>query len=307
MRKEQLNKFGDDATTFDGIRKDPHKITIAEDAPDHPHFDRHTVRRKISRWLVESIKKKGVLAPVMIYVDGDTCTAADGRRRIRHARVASDELVAEGKKPLVIRCIPVNDPADARRIANRFRMSESPMAEAHDLADIMAATGATEYDDAAVNEAAAELGVTKKRARTLLLLLKLTPELQAKVDAKEIPVDVALRLGKRPQAVQRATVADLDATEATGPEARAKAHEVVAPKYRMMSGKKVEALAAHLPNDPMISELVGVLLGKVRPEDVKQSWLKEALALAFPPKAKGDAAETSEEASDGAKADDEAA
>jgi len=305
MRKEQLTKFGTDATTFDGIRKDPHKITIAEDAPDHPHFARHTVRRKISRWLVESIKKKGVLAPVLIYVDGDTCTAADGRRRIRHARVASDELVAEGKKPLIVRCIPVNDPADARRVANRFRMSESPMAEAHDLADILNAAGATEHDESSVNQAAAELGITKARAGQLLLLLKLTPELQEKVDAKEIPVDVALRLGKKSQAVQRATVADLDAAVATGPEARTKAHEVVPPKPRMMSGKRVEVLATHLATDPLLSELLGVLLGKVKPEDVTNATLKKAVELAFAPKTK--AAESGETEVVNDASDDEAA
>jgi len=297
MRKDQLLKFGEDATTFDGIRKDPDAITIAEDDPKHPHYARHAVRREISPKLVKSIKRKGVIVPVAIYIDGDTCTAAAGRRRIRHARVANRELIAEGKKPITVRCVVVTDPADARRMENRFRLNESPMADARDLADLIG-QGSSE------DEAAAELGITKKRAEQLLLLLRLDPQLQAKVDAKEIPVDVALRLGKKPQAVQRATVAELVEEGATGAGARKKAHEVVAPKYRMMSGKKVEALAAAVTTDPLLSELLGVLLGKVRPEDVKHLAIKTALAQAFPPKAKG---ESDDAAPTEATRDDEAA
>jgi len=267
MSNASRKKFGDTGN-FDGYMVDPDAVTIAEDDPSHPHYERHAARRAIKRWLVDSIKRKGVIVPIIVYLDGTIPTAAAGRRRLRHARIAKAELIADGReKPFLIRAINTDDPATARILENRHRLRESPMVDAHDIGDMMA-TGVS------LDAAAAELGVTKRRAADLVLLLKADPVIQAKVDARTMPVDVAVRLAKKPSAEQRAKVAAIETTGEAPADTR-RAQQAVA-KPRPMPRKVVEAFTKDAALSAETEEAIRLVLGLVKIADVRSADLRAA-------------------------------
>lgn len=210
MSKKSRNKYGS-IGSWDGLNLDPFKVNIAEDDHKHPRHTLHESRRRVSRRLVNSIKKNGVLVPICVYLDGDEPTVAAGRRRIRHARVAARELFEEGKvteeDPFLVRAFSVKDPIAAEQIENSFRQRESPIAQARFIAESIGKNLYTE------EEAFALLGLTKRKGDRLLLLLTATPEIQERVNALKMPVDVALKLIAKGSKKQREFLAKADAGE----------------------------------------------------------------------------------------------
>ena len=197
--------------SWDGMRVDPRKVTIAEDATDHPAFSRHAARRTINRATVADYKRRGVIVPVHLYMDGTASTVAAGRRRIRHACVAANELEADGmihtpeewdamskaeqkasKKgpPFLVRAIAVSgSPEDTMIAENHHRRDESPLADAYLLSDKLSA-------GASMEQAMQQLDIVDKRtADNYLLLVKAHPDVQAAVDSFEITMAVVTSTG----------------------------------------------------------------------------------------------------------------
>ncbi len=196
--------------SWDGLAVDPRNPVIAEDSPDHPAYARHEQRRKINRATVNDYKRRGVIVPVHLYMDGTASTVAAGRRRIRHACIAANEMEADGlihtsaewdtmskaeqkasKKgpPFLVRAIAVKgSPEDTMIAENHHREQESPLADAYLLADKL---GTCDMD-----QAMSQLDIKDRRtADNYLLLVKAHPDVQAAVDSFELTMAVVTTTG----------------------------------------------------------------------------------------------------------------
>jgi hypothetical protein len=198
--------------SWDGLKLDPRKVVIAEDNPEHPAFARHARRRTIKRGTVEDYKRRGVIVPIHVYLDGGDSTAAAGRRRVRHACVAANEMERDGlihtveewelmskaeqkasKKgpPFLIRAIAVSgSPEDTEIAENHHREDESPLGDAYLLSDKIGSGGAS------IEQAMSQLGIEDRRtADNYILLVQAHPDVQQAVDSFEVSFEVIRSTG----------------------------------------------------------------------------------------------------------------
>lgn len=169
-------------------------IRIAEDDPGHEEHELHKWRTSLDRpkfaGLVESIRTLGLDAlanvpPILIYLDGDVSTVANGRRTLAALRIVNAERKPADRLP--VRAMTTKDPAMARDASNSNREEDPPMWLAKRYVRAYAVDGDKKG-------AAARLGLMYSHAETLRKCLALPQDWQAKINNLETSPDIALRL-----------------------------------------------------------------------------------------------------------------
>ena len=229
---------------------EPETLTIVgldtDDGPDHPLYDPR-IKLPIDEGLVRNIMTYGVIEPVTVTKNGDRIELVDGRQRVRHARVANERLVAEGKEPMRV---PVSPPRRASDhvlfgvmiSANENRQEDSPLAKADKLERYLA-MGRTE------EEAAVAFGVTLQAIKTWQCLSDLSPPVRKAIERGDISASAGAQLAPLPRDEQLPALEQLIGNgETTAREVRARVKSkqtgqggVVAPKTRRVR-KLIKAL-----------------------------------------------------------------
>lgn len=238
-----------------------------KDGPEHPSYDAR-IEVPLS-WpklvaLKNSIKRYGVREAIKFKRDGDRNIVTEGRQRIRCARQATIELIAEGRmKPGDTIMIPSvawkgshEDLYVMARSMNASRLENDAIANAKE-ASIMLGWGKSHA------EVAEAMGVTKQTISDWIVLLGATPAVQRAVRGG-MAASAAAKIAKLPSGQQVATLAAV-AREGARPTARD-----VENKLRADQGKpavetpaqrlrKIEAIIAAAGGAPTIAECVDAL------------------------------------------------
>lgn len=172
---------------------------------DHPLWDERA-KYEADPAMVKSIKTYGVLEPVIARTNGEEIQLVDGRGRTIAARVASDELVAEGKQPLLIPVV-LRKGTDADQIgvmitANEIRRGDEFRIKA-EKAKRAAAAG---HDTEAI---AAMFGVSDQTVLNWMAFFDLSSKVQKAIESEQISVSAALKLSKMSREEQDAEVEKL--------------------------------------------------------------------------------------------------
>lgn len=179
------------------------RIKIERIVPD-PDQPRKTFEPDALNRLAENMRIKGQLVPILVRWDGtaDRYVVIDGERRFRAATVAKLPELA----------VVVEDESDPdailemQLITNALREGVAPVEQAKAWDRLRESQGLS------FRELAAKLGYDHSSVVKAMDLLKLTPEIQAKVDAGEIAASTAGHLAKLP-AEDQGHLADRIATE----------------------------------------------------------------------------------------------
>lgn len=186
----------------------PEKMHSPRSDPSHPEhaewLERTSLDNPRTIALIESMRQNGTDEgpPVIVYRDGGQNVIADGdRRQAACLRVNEERRAAKSKLPqLILRTVTTRDPELARQMANACRQDDPPMLLARRF---RLAIGAGMEPAAA----AAANGLRLDYANALVKCLSLPADLQAKVNAGELPPDVAARAGKNGSDAAREIVA----------------------------------------------------------------------------------------------------
>ncbi len=140
--------------------------------------------------LLTSMRENGTDegTPIIVYSDGGKTCIAAGDRRTAACLIVNRERKANRQPPLLLRALTTKDPVAARALENACRKEDPPLVLARRYR-----TNAATMGEAA---AAAACGLTLAYANALVACLALPADIQAKVNAREIPPDVAARMGK---------------------------------------------------------------------------------------------------------------
>lgn len=171
--------------------------------------------------LVASIYAHGVQQLVKVTGRGERLYVVDGRQRVRHAREANRQRVAEGLPPMrvnveVISPDGANDGEEQRslwitaKVANSFRLEDGPMRKAVNAKAAMSKFGLT------AEEVAAAEGVALATMRQYLSLLRLDPAMQEAVEQGKITPTAAAGLVAMPASEQCEYLARVEAGEVKG-------------------------------------------------------------------------------------------
>lgn len=157
---------------------------------DHPLADERNAL-PVNRALVDSIKAHGFRSTVRVRKEGESAVAVDGRQRVRAARVANEELIAEGREPVRVEVRPDRaDDATAMGImilSNEIKQEDDTLTKAAKAARYLG-TGKTE------EEVAYAFGVKSSTIDMWMALLELHPEVQALVREGKLGAKAAARL-----------------------------------------------------------------------------------------------------------------
>ena len=195
---------------------DPAKLTIVTDKA-HPLYDeRHKL--PVLPELVESIKLRGVIEPVIVWRDpdtGQTCVV-DGRQRVKAAVEANLQLAKEGQSPKLVTAIAAKgkarDVMATMVIANGGRQEVTSIQKAQ-LAQRLQVEGYSE------EHVAVFLHVSRSGLKNLLSLVETTKEVQAAVEARQLPITMAYKLASLTPDEQKAKLSTmLAAVSAPEPE-----------------------------------------------------------------------------------------
>ena len=144
-----------------------------------------------SEEMVESIRDLGILQALLVKTDGDGFVLVDGHRRWRGAM--SIDPTGFGEIPcLVVDGWSATQVLEAQIATGIHARGLNPIEQAKALARLQKATGTTQRAAASLS------GLSQAKVSQLLLLLRLTPQLQAKVASGEIGVSTALGYNRAP-------------------------------------------------------------------------------------------------------------
>ena len=164
---------------------------------------------------------------------------ADGDRRHAACLIVNAERKATKPKGvmLVLRCVPTKDPVLARNLGNACRQDDPPM--------LLARRYRAAFPSMGKPAAAASLGLRLDYAGDLLACLSLPVEIQARVNAGELPPDQARRIGKAADPV--AVVAKATVNGKVDPaKAKAAARDAVPARSYRLRPAQVAALVTNL-------------------------------------------------------------
>jgi ParB family chromosome partitioning protein len=126
--------------------------------------------------LAESIKRKGVLQPVLVEDGRDGLyTLIAGERRVRAARIAGLEKI-----PVIVRQFSMQEKLEIALIENIQREDLTPIEEAQAYKSLVDSSGLSQ------EEVAAQVGKDRSTVANSLRLLKLSMEMQGAVDRAEM-------------------------------------------------------------------------------------------------------------------------
>lgn len=171
--------------------------------------------------MVRSIEADGVKVNVEIVADGEETFCADGRQRLRHARIANERRVAAGLPRMrvtaeVVRVKDFNSPTTQAalwkraRSANAHRLDDSPIRKA---ANALIGMEKWKYT---LEECAEMEGCKPDTLRSWLTLLRLAEPLQDAVERKVLSPTAAAGLVALPPSAQCEYLARVEAGEAKG-------------------------------------------------------------------------------------------
>lgn len=177
------------------LKVDPFKLQIEGiDFPAGPTFppgELDRLKAPLDEDMVTSICKHGVIRHVIVRKDGEKYIVVDGRRRVMHARAASLRLQKLGQEPIRIPASVVRGDELAlfgiSRIANAFALLDPPITNAKNAQWAL-------DKGASIEEVALSFGVKPVTITDWLKLLDLAPEIQVKVENKEITTNAGLEL-----------------------------------------------------------------------------------------------------------------
>lgn len=238
----------------DGWSLPPEKIRIAQEDPKHPHHDYHMARVALDnpefQALLSSIRTLGwETGSICFYYrdppGAEEATAATAKRRVTAARIVNREWKKskDPRYPIVVPVIRTDDPIMAENI-------ENSVAKAADPPLVLARRFLAASKTMGEASAAASIGLELAQAHNLVKALSLPEELQAQINARELPVDVALRTGRNGQAQARAILKEAE-TEAKNAATDPKTGAVDEVKAKATKRAKVERAAAEMPKRPM--------------------------------------------------------
>lgn len=197
---------------------DPRKLLVVgvdtKDGPEHPLYD-DRIKLPIEENLVKSIKARGIIQTVLAEKGpNDERYVVDGRRRVLHARIACEQLEAEGQAPVLVPVMLRGFEDDVSRFgtgraANEFRKDDTPMQRAKN-AQWMLDRGATP------EQVAADFNVSPEAIRQWTALLKLTPDAVAALNTGAITQTAASQIASLPAAQQAEVLADVKAAQTNG-------------------------------------------------------------------------------------------
>lgn len=258
---------------------DPSTLYSPRSNPQHEEHDAWKARTDPADpemlILLDSMRLNGTDegVPIIVYSDGGKTCIAAGDRRHAASNIVNRERKAKRLSPLQLRALTTKDPIAARALENACRRDDPPMV----IARRYRANAATMGDAAA----AAACGVTLAMANALRKCLGLDAATQAKVNARELPADVAARMvGAGSEAAADAIRASTD--KATGKvnasAAKAEARRVAPVVHRTSIhprtlAKVVAALASRVRNAHVDAVLLGMRIanGTAEEKDVPEA------------------------------------
>lgn len=271
------------AARGDLFHYDPDKLTIIDD-PAHPLFDeRHDL--PIDPEMVQNIKGIGVLEPIIVkkgpVVDGvPQVLVIDGRQRVKHAREANRQLLAEGADedrlvlvPAIYRRGGEEDSQAVMAAANSYRLVESPTVLGRKLARLA---------NAGRSEAwlCNHFKLTKADLERYIRLVELAPAVQSAVDRGEISIKAIDSLERLPQTKQAEAVEKLVTEGKSGPREAKEAVDAANPEHQ--PAPKSEKPKSEGPKRRSVKELqTAIDEMEAEAKDAKHEASKKALAIAI--------------------------
>lgn len=262
MGSDSVARYGAVGRT-DALDFLPKALVIEEDDPSHPHYVVHEDRRKIDLQMVRSMVNGSPIPPIEVSIVGkgkDRYTRVDdGRCRVRHLRVANEQLVEMGMPERTIQAtITRGDPNRVRVISNAKRRKDNPLLMAREFADAVG-RGRSEA------ETRDDLGISRPHAERLKALLQTDVEVQRAIGSGQVPLVFVDEVVGKPIPKQLAALEKVLASGAKGQRARATARATVNGDdrpvivYRKPADAVYEKLASVLP--PRESAIVRFLRG----------------------------------------------
>ncbi len=238
------------ASTFNAWKVDPGKLYSPRSEPDHPEhaswLERTDPANPEYQVLLGLMRANGTHEgqPIIVYSDGGRICVAEGDRRMACANALIAERKAAGNRgPITLRALTTKDPVLARNLGNAGRSEDTPLALARRFRASAEALGA--------GVAAASMGMRLDYAQMLVKCLSLDADLQARVNRRELPPDVAVRAAKvgGSAAVREVVAKATDAAGKVEPRAaRRAAREASPPRARSLPRAKVVAIVDALAN-----------------------------------------------------------
>ena len=192
-------KKGDDhgcTGRANAFRFDPDKLILVTDKTD-PLYDPR-VDLPVNEALVLNIMKRGVIKPLVVVTrkSDKAPIVLDGKQRTKAAREASKRFVEAGEPAITVLCIQRTGNAEELNgvsiAANEFAQVDSPVTRGA-RALRMLNLGAE------VEDIAQDFGVKPSAVKSWLELQECSKVLQRAVDAGDISVSAAIKLGKLPE------------------------------------------------------------------------------------------------------------
>lgn len=142
----------------------------------NPSQPRRSFRAASLAELADSIRKRGVLQPVLVEAAGEgSWVIVAGERRVRAARLAGLERV-----PVIVRTFSPEERLEIALIENLQRDDLTPIEEAKAFRQLMETRGLTQ------EQVAAKVGKDRTTVTNSLRLLKLSEKIQDAVDRGEV-------------------------------------------------------------------------------------------------------------------------
>jgi ParB family chromosome partitioning protein len=151
------------------------EVPISSLAPN-PSQPRHSFRASSLAELADSIRRRGVLQPVLVEdAGGGRYLIVAGERRVRAARLAGLDRV-----PVIVRSFSPEERLEIALIENLQREDLTPIEEARAYRQLMEARSLTQ------DQVAARVGRDRTTVTNSLRLLKLPEKIQAAVDRGDL-------------------------------------------------------------------------------------------------------------------------
>lgn len=216
------------------LQFDPDTLKLVTD-PKHPLYD-DRVHAPLKPAMVANIKAIGVHTAISVIKDPETgeVLVAAGRQRVKNAREANRQLVAEGLPPRwvpgIVTTMKMADTPALMISENELREADTPLGRAAKMQQMLALG----RDEAWL---ALHFGCSLQTVRQTLALLETTAAVRQAVESGSITVTAAHKLAKLKPEEQRAKVAELvKVGQGTKGHAKARAQRealgVDAPKLR---------------------------------------------------------------------------
>ncbi len=184
---------------------DPEELILVgrdtKDRAPHPLWDPRVLDDPDPR-RVATIKRHGVIEPVVVRKVDGAVEVVDGRGRVIDCRAANIDLELEGKEQKKVP-VKLNHGTDEEMfetmvITNHFTRKPSPVESAHLLNRYLSFEGKTEVDAVEI------FGVTSRTIQNWIALLKLDPKVQGAVGEGKLSSSAAAKFVDLPKKEQRA-------------------------------------------------------------------------------------------------------